>query len=127
MLSELFEKLTSELIISLSPEIELDALVLTPSRRALDLPIAGARADTVSRLRQLSSPEVGIKQTSEGKETPGLVEAQAFSRDEVLEQLVVGAYFEKTGSKAFTVYSIAVTNAENKTLLVKRSLKLCQL
>ncbi|KAF6176063.1 hypothetical protein GIB67_000157 [Kingdonia uniflora] len=32
---------------------------------------------------------------------------------------VAGAYFEKTGSKAFTVYSIVVTNAENKTWFVK--------
>ncbi|KAF6170837.1 hypothetical protein GIB67_015789 [Kingdonia uniflora] len=33
---------------------------------------------------------------------------------------VVGAYFEKTGSKTFTVYSIAVTNTKNKTWFVKR-------
>ncbi|KAJ6821079.1 uncharacterized protein M6B38_395125 [Iris pallida] len=33
---------------------------------------------------------------------------------------VVGAYFEKTGSKSFAVYSIAVTDAENKTWFVKR-------
>jgi sorting nexin-13 len=28
---------------------------------------------------------------------------------------VVGAYFEKLGSKSFAVYSIAVTDADNKT------------
>ncbi|XP_008784121.2 uncharacterized protein LOC103703152 isoform X2 [Phoenix dactylifera] len=33
---------------------------------------------------------------------------------------VVGAYFEKLGSKSFAVYSIAVTDAENKTWFVKR-------
>ncbi|WOL02316.1 hypothetical protein Cni_G11035 [Canna indica] len=33
---------------------------------------------------------------------------------------VVGAYFEKIGSKSFAVYSIAVTDAENKTWFVKR-------
>ncbi|XP_011627743.1 uncharacterized protein LOC18446044 isoform X1 [Amborella trichopoda] len=33
---------------------------------------------------------------------------------------VVGAYFEKSGSKSFAVYSIAVTNVENKTWFVKR-------
>nr|XP_009379828.1 PREDICTED: uncharacterized protein LOC103968372 isoform X1 [Musa acuminata subsp. malaccensis] len=33
---------------------------------------------------------------------------------------VVGAYFEKVGSKSFAVYSIAVTDAENKTWFVKR-------
>ncbi|MCL7046827.1 hypothetical protein MKW94_008088 [Papaver nudicaule] len=33
---------------------------------------------------------------------------------------VVGAYFEKTGSKSFAVYSIAVTDAGNKTWFVKR-------
>ncbi|KAF6160585.1 hypothetical protein GIB67_019525 [Kingdonia uniflora] len=33
---------------------------------------------------------------------------------------VVGAYFEKTGSKSFAVYSIAMTDAENKTWFVKR-------
>ncbi|XVE49130.1 hypothetical protein DITRI_Ditri01bG0057600 [Diplodiscus trichospermus] len=33
---------------------------------------------------------------------------------------VIGAYFEKLGSKSFAVYSIAVTDAENKTWFVKR-------
>ncbi|KAF9600583.1 hypothetical protein IFM89_010069 [Coptis chinensis] len=33
---------------------------------------------------------------------------------------VVGAYFEKTGSKSFAVYSIAVTDASNNTWFVKR-------
>uniref|UniRef100_A0A0D9XPA5 PX domain-containing protein n=1 Tax=Leersia perrieri TaxID=77586 RepID=A0A0D9XPA5_9ORYZ len=33
---------------------------------------------------------------------------------------VVGAYFEKLQSKSFAVYSIAVTDAENKTWFVKR-------
>ncbi|XP_008799721.1 uncharacterized protein LOC103714296 isoform X2 [Phoenix dactylifera] len=33
---------------------------------------------------------------------------------------VVGAYFAKVGSKSFAVYSIAVTDAENKTWSVKR-------
>ncbi|XP_006663235.1 uncharacterized protein LOC102714235 isoform X2 [Oryza brachyantha] len=33
---------------------------------------------------------------------------------------VVGAYFEKLSSKSFAVYSIAVTDAENKTWSVKR-------
>ncbi|KAF0915898.1 hypothetical protein E2562_000542 [Oryza meyeriana var. granulata] len=33
---------------------------------------------------------------------------------------VVGAYFEKLSSKSFAVYSIAVTDAENKTWFVKR-------
>ncbi|OAY79943.1 hypothetical protein ACMD2_23123, partial [Ananas comosus] len=33
---------------------------------------------------------------------------------------VVGAYFEKTGSKSFAVYSIAVTDTDNKTWFVKR-------
>lgn len=33
---------------------------------------------------------------------------------------VVGAYFEKIGSNSFAVYSIAVTDAENKTWFVKR-------
>ncbi|KAK9071170.1 hypothetical protein SSX86_009738 [Deinandra increscens subsp. villosa] len=33
---------------------------------------------------------------------------------------VLGAYFEKLGSKSFAVYSIAVTDAENKTWFVKR-------
>ena len=38
--------------------------------------------------------------------------------DNVLQ--VIGAYFEKLGSKSFAVYSIAVTDAENKTRFVKR-------
>lgn len=33
---------------------------------------------------------------------------------------VVGAYFEKLASKSFAVYSIAVTDADNKTWFVKR-------
>ncbi|CAH1425961.1 unnamed protein product [Lactuca virosa] len=33
---------------------------------------------------------------------------------------VLGAYFEKLGSKSFAVYSIAVTDAENNTWFVKR-------
>ncbi|KAF5787034.1 putative Phox domain, sorting nexin, PX domain superfamily [Helianthus annuus] len=33
---------------------------------------------------------------------------------------VMGAYFEKLGSKSFAVYSIAVTDAENNTWFVKR-------
>ncbi|KXG27792.1 hypothetical protein SORBI_3005G045300 [Sorghum bicolor] len=33
---------------------------------------------------------------------------------------VVGAYFEKLGSKSFAVYSIAVTDADNKAWFVKR-------
>ncbi|CAO2143352.1 unnamed protein product [Urochloa humidicola] len=33
---------------------------------------------------------------------------------------VVGAFFEKLGSKSFAVYSIAVTDADNKTWFVKR-------
>ncbi|KAK6916494.1 Phox-associated domain [Dillenia turbinata] len=33
---------------------------------------------------------------------------------------VLGAYFEKLGSKSFAVYSIAVTDAENHTWFVKR-------
>ncbi|KAK2632956.1 hypothetical protein EUGRSUZ_L00818 [Eucalyptus grandis] len=35
--------------------------------------------------------------------------------------MVLGAYFEKLGSKSFAVYSIAVTDAESQTWLVKRS------
>ncbi|XP_021598291.1 uncharacterized protein LOC110604440 isoform X3 [Manihot esculenta] len=34
---------------------------------------------------------------------------------------VMGAYFEKLGSKSFAVYSIAVTDAEKRTWFVKRS------
>lgn len=33
---------------------------------------------------------------------------------------VMGAYFEKVGSKSFAVYSIAVRDAENRTWFVKR-------
>jgi sorting nexin-13 len=32
----------------------------------------------------------------------------------------MGAYFEKIGSTSFAVYSIAVTDAQNKTWFVKR-------
>lgn len=33
---------------------------------------------------------------------------------------VMGAYFEKLGSKSFAVYSIAVTDTESRTWFVKR-------
>ncbi|GAB2252764.1 hypothetical protein Droror1_Dr00005611 [Drosera rotundifolia] len=33
---------------------------------------------------------------------------------------VIGAYFEKVGSKSFAVYSVAVTDSENNTWFVKR-------
>ncbi|XP_044490178.1 uncharacterized protein LOC123214471 isoform X2 [Mangifera indica] len=33
---------------------------------------------------------------------------------------IIGAYFEKLGSKSFAVYSIAVTDSENRTWFVKR-------
>ncbi|KVH93267.1 Phox-associated domain-containing protein [Cynara cardunculus var. scolymus] len=38
----------------------------------------------------------------------------------LLSNIVLGAYFEKLGSKSFAVYSIAVTAAENNTWFVKR-------
>ncbi|KAK1395075.1 Phox-associated domain Phox-like Sorting nexin C-terminal [Heracleum sosnowskyi] len=37
-----------------------------------------------------------------------------------LKSRVIGAYFEKLGSKSFAVYSIAVTDTENNTWFVKR-------
>ncbi|CAN1278335.1 Sorting nexin-16 [Linum perenne] len=37
-----------------------------------------------------------------------------------LRSRVMGAYFEKLGSKSFAVYSIAVTDADNRTWFVKR-------
>ncbi|KAL4036472.1 hypothetical protein IC575_000019 [Cucumis melo] len=37
-----------------------------------------------------------------------------------LRSRVMGAYFEKLGSKSFAVYSIAVTDANNRTWFVKR-------
>ncbi|KAL8116204.1 hypothetical protein AgCh_022630 [Apium graveolens] len=37
-----------------------------------------------------------------------------------LKSRVIGAYFEKLGSKSFAVYSIAVTDRENNTWFVKR-------
>uniref|UniRef100_A0A1J3J137 Sorting nexin-13 n=1 Tax=Noccaea caerulescens TaxID=107243 RepID=A0A1J3J137_NOCCA len=37
-----------------------------------------------------------------------------------LKSRVIGAYFEKLASKSFAVYSIAVTDTENKTWFVKR-------
>lgn len=40
--------------------------------------------------------------------------------DPKLKCRVIGAYFEKLGSKSFAVYSIAVTDAESKTWFVKR-------
>ncbi|WCJ33796.1 Phox-associated domain Phox-like Sorting nexin C-terminal [Euphorbia peplus] len=40
--------------------------------------------------------------------------------DPKLKCRVMGAYFEKIGSKSFAVYSIAVTDAENRTWFVKR-------
>ncbi|KAJ6419589.1 hypothetical protein OIU84_029657 [Salix udensis] len=42
------------------------------------------------------------------------------ARSPKLKCRVIGAYFEKLGSKSFAVYSIAVTDAENRTWFVKR-------
>ncbi|KAJ6707771.1 SORTING NEXIN-16 [Salix viminalis] len=42
------------------------------------------------------------------------------ARSPKLKCRVIGAYFEKLGSKSFAVYSIAVTDTENRTWFVKR-------
>ncbi|KAF6145388.1 hypothetical protein GIB67_034158 [Kingdonia uniflora] len=59
ILVELSRRLILKLLLlgSLRRELELDALVLIPSRGVPDLPIACARADPISYLRQLSSSE----------------------------------------------------------------------
>ncbi|KAE8690616.1 hypothetical protein F3Y22_tig00110893pilonHSYRG00091 [Hibiscus syriacus] len=59
------------------------------------------------------------------EESSGRVTSNAVLRSEEshipkLRCRVIGAYVEKLGSKSFAVYSIAVTDAENRTWFVKR-------
>ncbi|KAJ6817241.1 uncharacterized protein M6B38_411855 [Iris pallida] len=75
--------------------------------------------------RSNSTPDMKrslLSKTGEGKETTGelISRSDGSLQAPKLRCHVVGAYFEKSGSKSFAVYSIAVTDAENKTWFVKR-------
>ncbi|KAE8723766.1 Phox-associated domain,Phox-like,Sorting nexin isoform 2 [Hibiscus syriacus] len=72
-------------------------------------------------ISEFYSPDFG--RHSEGSR--GRITSNAVLRNEEpyipkLRCRVIGAYVEKLGSKSFAVYSIAVTDAENRTWFVKR-------
>ncbi|KAJ7967397.1 Phox-associated domain,Sorting nexin [Quillaja saponaria] len=55
-----------------------------------------------------------------GKSASDMVVRREGEQTPKLRCQVMGAYFEKLGSKSFAVYSIAVTDAENRNWFVKR-------
>ncbi|GLT63693.1 hypothetical protein SLA2020_362370 [Shorea laevis] len=59
-------------------------------------------------------------QEHKGKSASSIVLRSELQHVHKLRCRVMGAYFEKLGSKSFAVYSIAVTDAENRTWFVKR-------
>ncbi|KAL5714439.1 hypothetical protein ACHQM5_016403 [Ranunculus cassubicifolius] len=87
------------------------------STSALDKTITSEVGGTI--FTEFYSPDF-----SSHKEEQYLASSDIVLRNDVnipkLRCRVVGAYFEKTGSKSFAVYSIAVTDAGNNTWFVKR-------
>ncbi|KAL4302454.1 hypothetical protein GQ457_10G021180 [Hibiscus cannabinus] len=72
-------------------------------------------------ISEFYSPDFG----RHNEESRGRITSNAVLRNEEphipkLRCRVIGAYVEKLGSKSFAVYSIAVTDAENRTWFVKR-------
>ncbi|KAL6218724.1 hypothetical protein ACLB2K_011933 [Fragaria x ananassa] len=74
-----------------------------------------------SIISEFYSPEFGRHaERRAGKSTSDMVVRSVGQQIPKLRSRVMGAYFEKLGSKSFAVYSIAVTDAENRTWFVKR-------
>ncbi|CAN1307247.1 Sorting nexin-16 [Linum perenne] len=63
---------------------------------------------------------VGHASDPDVKIIPDIVSRSDATNVPKLRSRVMGAYFEKNGSKSFAVYSIAVTDAEQRTWFVKR-------
>ncbi|BFG41683.1 hypothetical protein CerSpe_279580 [Prunus speciosa] len=74
-----------------------------------------------SIISEFYSPEFGRHREEHiGKSAPDMVVHCVGQQVPKLRCRVMGAYFEKLGSKSFAVYSIAVTDSENRTWFVKR-------
>ncbi|XP_020245741.1 uncharacterized protein LOC109823779 isoform X1 [Asparagus officinalis] len=86
------------------------------------------KASSSQLKRSTSTPDINISLMGKAGENVGFKEStgelasrsEGFLHASKLRCRVVGAYFEKIGSKSFAVYSIAVTDAESKTWFVKR-------
>ncbi|PQM35976.1 uncharacterized protein Pyn_38921 [Prunus yedoensis var. nudiflora] len=74
-----------------------------------------------SIISEFYSPEFGRHREEHiGKSASDMVVHCVGQQVPKLRCRVMGAYFEKLGSKSFAVYSIAVTDSENRTWFVKR-------
>ncbi|CAL9022147.1 unnamed protein product, partial [Prunus brigantina] len=74
-----------------------------------------------SIISEFYSPEFGRRREEHvGKSASDMVVHYVGQQVPKLRCRVMGAYFEKLGSKSFAVYSIAVTDSENRTWFVKR-------
>ncbi|XP_008236695.1 PREDICTED: uncharacterized protein LOC103335464 [Prunus mume] len=74
-----------------------------------------------SIISEFYSPEFGKhREEHVGKSASDMVVHCVGQQVPKLRCRVMGAYFEKLGSKSFAVYSIAVTDSENRTWFVKR-------
>ncbi|KAI5314421.1 hypothetical protein L3X38_043597 [Prunus dulcis] len=74
-----------------------------------------------SIISEFYSPEFGRRREEHiGKSASDMVAHCVGQQVPKLRCRVMGAYFEKLGSKSFAVYSIAVTDSENRTWFVKR-------
>lgn len=74
-----------------------------------------------SIISEFYSPEFGKRREEHvGKSASDMVVHCVGQQVPKLRCRVMGAYFEKLGSKSFAVYSIAVTDSENRTWFVKR-------
>ncbi|KAL4353612.1 hypothetical protein GQ457_06G002690 [Hibiscus cannabinus] len=90
-------------------------LKVKPDIKALTGDIGG------SIISEFYSPDAGSRsEIYSGKIDSNIVLRNEGSHIPKLRCRVIGAYFEKLGSKPFAVYSIAVTDVENKTWFVKR-------
>ncbi|GMJ03525.1 SORTING NEXIN 4 [Hibiscus trionum] len=90
-------------------------LKVKPDVKALTGDIGG------SIISEFYSPDAGSRsEIYSGKIDSNIVLRNEGPHIPKLRCRVIGAYFEKLGSKPFAVYSIAVTDVENKTWFVKR-------
>ncbi|XVF67652.1 hypothetical protein PTKIN_Ptkin10aG0138600 [Pterospermum kingtungense] len=72
-------------------------------------------------ISEFYSPDFGRHgEEYRGNDASNIVLCNEGSHIPKLRCRIIGAYFEKLGSKSFAVYSIAVTDVENKTWFVKR-------
>ncbi|KAL1336933.1 hypothetical protein HN51_031351 [Arachis hypogaea] len=73
-----------------------------------------------SIISEFYTPEFGRHSEFRGKSSSDMIVRREGPLIPKLRCRVIGAYFEKLGSTSFAVYSIAVTDAQNRTWFVKR-------